>query len=210
VFVRVVVRTRNDGGSVENGGHKLYEELGELARFVKDTMRTLSEASPQLTSSSVQLPAAASHLSDLKQMTEDGTLEVMRLTELMQDNHGQIAKDLSAVVEVLRTMDCVTLAERLGKVTSVLAQDDKNLTGIMTALSFQDLVAQRVKKLVAILDEVQGKLMQLVVVFGLQGSCEAASDAGTAGGLLKQLEESKTTAMKQKVADDILAQFGFK
>ncbi len=107
-------------------------------------------------------------------------------------------------------MDCVTLAGRLGKVTSVLAQDDKYLTEIMTALSFQDLVAQRVKKLVAILDEVQGKLMELVVVFGLQGSPEAASGKGTAGHLLKQLEESKTTAMKQKVADDILAQFGFK
>ncbi len=143
-------------------------------------------------------------------MTEDGTLEVMRLTEMIQDHHGQIAKDLSAVVEILRAMDCATLAGRLGNVTSVLAQNGKCLTEIMTALSFQDLVAQRVKKLVAILDEVQGKLMELVVVFGLQESCEAAHDAGTAGYLLKQLEESKTTAMKQKVADDILAQFGFK
>ena len=193
-----------------NGGSKLYEELGELARFVKDTMRTISEASPQLTSSSVQLPAAASHLSDLKQMTEEGTLEVMRLTEMIQDGHGQIAKDLSAVVEILRAMDCKTLVERLEKVTSVLVQDDKHLTEIMTALSFQDLVAQRVKKLVAILDEVQGKLMGLIVVFGLQQNGEHAADAGTAGDLLKQLEASNTTAMKQKVADDILAQFGFK
>jgi chemotaxis protein CheZ len=206
----VIVRTCNDGGSVENGGPKLYEELGELARFVKDTMRTLSAASPQLTSTSAQLPAAASHLSDLKQMTEDGTLEVMRLTELIQDNHGRIAKDLSAVVEVLRAMDCPTLAGRLEKVTSVLAQDEKYLTEIMTALSFQDLVAQRVKKLVAILNEVEGKLVELVVIFGLQQSGQAAGDASLAGQLLKQLEESKTTAMKQKVADDILAQFGFK
>jgi chemotaxis protein CheZ len=52
--------------------------------------------------------------------------------------------------------------------------------------------------------------MELVVVFGLQESCDSASDTGTAGQLLKQLEESKTTAMKQQVADDILAQFGFK
>lgn len=195
---------------MENDGPKLYEELGELARFVKDTMRTLSEASPQLTSTSAQLPAAASHLSDLKQMTEDGTLEVMRLTEMIQDGHGQVAKDLSAVVEILRAMDCKTLVERLEKVTSVLAQDDKYLTEIMTALSFQDLVAQRVKKLVAILNEVEGKLVELVVIFGLQQSGQSASDASLAGQLLKQLEESKTTAMKQKVADDILAQFGFK
>ncbi|TKB65734.1 MAG: hypothetical protein E8D52_15140 [Nitrospira sp.] len=193
-----------------NQEHRLYEELGSLARFVDSARNAISAASPQIISSSTQLPTATSHLSDLSKMTEDGTLEVMRLTEMMQDTHGQIAKELSAVIEVLRAMDCLTLAGRLRKVTSVLTQDDKYLMEIMTALSFQDLVAQRVKKLVTILDEVQGKLMKLVVVFGLQGNPEAASDVGTAGDLLKQLEESKTTAMQQKVADDILAQFGFK
>ncbi|MBS0182830.1 MAG: protein phosphatase CheZ [Nitrospira sp.] len=195
---------------MQNQAHKLYGELGALARFVDQAMKAISAACPQIMSSSAQLPAAASHLSDLSKMTEEGTLEVMRLTEMIQDNHGSIAKELSGIVEVLRAMDCATLAGRLGNVTSVLAQDGKCLTEIMTALSFQDLVAQRVKKLVAILDEVQAKLMELIVVFGLQESCEATRDAGTAGYLLKQLEESKTTAMKQKVADDILAQFGFK
>jgi len=52
--------------------------------------------------------------------------------------------------------------------------------------------------------------MELVVVFGLQENGEKVVMEGTAGHLLKQLEESKTSAMKQKVADDILAQFGFK
>ncbi|HWG97428.1 MAG TPA: protein phosphatase CheZ [Nitrospira sp.] len=195
---------------MHNQEHKLYGELGALARFIDQAMKAISAAGPQIMSSSTQLPAAASHLSDLSKMTEDGTLEVMRLTEMIQDNHGRIAKELSGIVEVLRAMDCASLAGRLGNVTSVLVQEGKCLTEIMTALSFQDLVAQRVKKLVAILDEVQGKLMELIVVFGLQESCETARDAGTAGYLLKQLEESKTTAMKQKVADDILAQFGFK
>jgi chemotaxis protein CheZ len=195
---------------VHNQEHKLYGELGALARFVDHAMKAISAIGPQIMSSSTQLPTAASHLSDLSKMTEDGTLEVMRLTEMIQDNHGRIAKDLSGVVEVLRAMDCASLAGRLGNVASVLAQDGKCLTDIMTALSFQDLVAQRVKKLVAILDEVQGKLMELIVVFGLQESCEAARDAGTAEHLLKQLEESKTAAMKQQVADNILAQFGFK
>jgi chemotaxis protein CheZ len=195
---------------VHNQEHKLYEELGALARFVDHAIKAISAACPQIMSSSTQLPAAASHLSDLSKMTEDGTLEVMRLTEMIQDNHGKISKELSGIAEVLRAMDCLSLTGRLDNVTSVLAQDGTCLTEIMTALSFQDLVAQRVKKLVTILDEVQGKLMELIVVFGLQDSCEAARDGGTAGYLLKQLEESKTTAMKQKVADDILAQFGFK
>lgn len=189
---------------------KLYEELGELARFVERAMKTISEASPGILSSSTQLPTASGHLSDLNKMTEEGTLEVMRLTELIQDNRDRIAKDLSAVVETLQAMDCVKLTERLEKVKTVMGEDGKHLTEIMTALSFQDLVAQRVKKLVTILDEVQSKLVELVVIFGIQHNGESTSAEGTAGHLLKQLEESKKTAMKQQVADDILAQFGFK
>ena len=146
----------------------------------------------------------------LKKMTEDGTLEVMRLTELLQDHHASMAEELSGVVEALKAIDCATLAGRLEHVRSILAQDDKHLMEIMTALSFQDLVAQRVKKLVAILDEVQTKLVELVVVFGLQRNGHEAVGTGIADQMLKQLEESKTTAMKQQVADDLLAQFGFK
>ncbi|MBH0210423.1 MAG: hypothetical protein HP495_18230 [Nitrospira sp.] len=195
---------------MENQGHKLYEELGALARFVDNAMHAISAAAPQIISSSTQLPTAASHLSDLKKMTEDGTLEVMRLTELVQDNHAAMAKELSGIVDVLKAMDCATLAGRLEQVRATMAQDDKHLMEIMTTLSFQDLVAQRVKKLVTILDEVQTKLVELVVVFGLQRNGNAAAGTGIADQMLKQLEESKTTAMKQQVADDLLAQFGFK
>ncbi|HBR48905.1 MAG TPA: hypothetical protein DEA71_02360 [Nitrospira sp.] len=191
-------------------GHKLYEELGDLARFVENAMKAISSAGPQLVSSSQQLPTASTHLSDLNKMTEEGTLEVMRLTELIQDEHSQIGKELRAIIEVLQTMDCAKLAERLANINTLVSQEGKYLTEIMTALSFQDLVAQRVKKLVSILDEVQHKLMELVVVFGLQENGQKMVTEGTAGHLLKQLEESKTTGMKQKVADDILAQFGFK
>ncbi|NJL17324.1 MAG: protein phosphatase CheZ [Nitrospira sp.] len=181
-----------------------------MARFVERAMKTISEASPGILSSSTQLPTASGHLSDLNKMTEEGTLEVMRLTELIQDNRDRIAKDLSAVIEILQAMDCVKLTERLEKVKTVMVEDGKHLTEIMTALSFQDLVAQRVKKLVTILDDVQSKLVELVVIFGIQHNGESTSAEGTAGHLLKQLEESKKTAMKQQVADDILAQFGFK
>lgn len=190
--------------------HRLYEEMGELARYVERAMKAISQVSPGIVSSSTQLPTAAGHLNDLIKMTEEGTLEVMRLTEMIQDNRDRAVKDLSSVVETLQARDCTELAERLGSVKAVMVEDGKHLTEIMTALSFQDLVAQRVKKLVTILDEVQSKLVELVVVFGIPQNGTETGAEGTAGELLKQLEESKKTAMKQQVADDILAQFGFK
>jgi chemotaxis protein CheZ len=120
-----------------------------------------------------------------------------------------MVKELRTVVETLQAMDCVKMAERLKTMSAMIVQDEKHLTEVMTTVSLQELVAQRVKKLVTILDEAQHKLVVRVVVFGLQQNGETPVMEGKAGEMLKQLEESKTTAIKQKVADDIRAQFGF-
>jgi len=163
-----------------------------------------------MVANSAQLPQAAAHLLDLNKMTEAGTLEVMRLAELIQDNRARAAKELAAVVSTLEAVDCRTLATRLGKTAQELALDDKHLMDIMTALSFQDLVAQRVKKLVTIVEDVHCKLVELVVVFGLKQEGTAPETQGKADEMLKQLEASKSTAIKQELADELLSEFGFK
>ena len=159
---------------VLNGNIKLYGELGELARYLESAMRKVSEIGAPLVSDSAPLPQATAHLLDLNKMTEEGTLEVMRLTEIIQDNHARAAKELAVVVSALEAVGCQALAAHLRMTAQELAQDYKHLMDIMTALSFQDLVAQRVKKLVTIVEDVQCKLMELVVVFGLEqeGLCQ--------------------------------------
>ena len=193
-----------------NGNVKLYDELGELARYIETAMRKVAEVGAPMVANNAQLPQATAHLLDLNKMTEAGTLEVMRLAEIIQDNRAKAAKELAAVVSTLEAVDCRTLAARLGKTAGELAQDDKHLMDIMTALSFQDLVAQRVKKLVTIIEDVQCKLVELVVVFGLKQEGAAPESQGKASEMLKQLEASKSTAMKQELADELLSEFGFK
>ena len=193
-----------------NGNVKLYDELGELARYIDTAMRKMAEVSSPMVVGSAQLPQAAAHLLDLNKMTEEGTMEVMRLAEIIQDNRARAAKELAAVVSALEAVDCHTLAVRLGKTASELAQDDKHLMDIMTALSFQDLVAQRVKKLVTIIEDVQCKLVELVVVFGRKQEGVPSKALGKAGEMLKQLEASKSTAIKQDLVDELLSEFGFK
>jgi hypothetical protein len=49
-----------------------------------------------------------------------------------------------------------------------------------------------------------------VVVFGLKQEGVAPETQGKAAEMLKQLEASKSTAMKQELADEQLSEFGFK
>ena len=76
-------------------------------------MKIISDAAPQIVSTSTQLPSATAYLSDLSKMTEEGTLEVVCLAELIQDDHSPMTKELSAVVETLHGIDFAKLAKRL-------------------------------------------------------------------------------------------------
>jgi chemotaxis protein CheZ len=189
---------------------KLYEELGELARFIDTTMKTLSEFSAPVNASTEQLPQAQTHLLNLKTQTEQGTHKVMLEVEAIQDSHTQINKMLKELTQALQQGKVSpTILQTIHTVGQQLAQDDKRLLDIMTALSFQDLVAQSVNKLVTILDEVEHKLLQLVVVFGPYQKQAAKKNQDKASEMLKQLEATKNTSMNQDLADEILKQFGF-
>ncbi len=187
----------------------LYAQLGVLARFIDTTIKTISQFHDPMSATTEQLPEAASHLKDLKRLTEEGAHQVMRLVETIQENHKNLTQTLiELAVNLPSPLDRAMLA-RLEQGLNALAGDDKRLTDIITALSFQDLVAQRVNKLVTIVDAVEHKLLELVVIFGPYTKGAGAAEASKATEMLKQLEASKTTAMNQDLADEILKQFGF-
>jgi chemotaxis protein CheZ len=204
-------RTSHQAHDEKDGNAQLYEELGELARFIDTTMRTLSQFSAPVSATTEQLPQALTHLTDLKLLTEQGTHEVMKQVEAIQDSREKMKDTLSALAQALQSRSTpASAAQQVRDVMTALDADDKRLIDIMTALSFQDLVAQRVNKLATIIDEVEHKLLQLVVVFGpYQKQAAAQKDQGKATHMLKQLEAAKSTAIDQDLADEILKEFGF-
>ncbi|MFN3681273.1 MAG: hypothetical protein ACK4VP_04425, partial [Nitrospira sp.] len=131
--------------NTEQRTQAIYREIGALARFVEHAMQTVAEIGRPVAESSLELPTVASHLTDLAKMTEQGVMEVMRLTELMQEDHATVMSECRAIAGALRTFGQDDLAGRLEQVLAILKQDERRLTDVMTALSFQDLMAQRIK-----------------------------------------------------------------
>ncbi|MEK7870430.1 MAG: protein phosphatase CheZ, partial [Nitrospirota bacterium] len=176
-----------------------------LTRFIDKTIKTISQFSAPMSATTEQLPDATTHLRDLRKLTEEGTHKVMQLVETVEDNRTRIFAQLDALKQHVTGDEAAAVeAIRAG-----LKKDDKPLIDIITALSFQALVAQRVNKLVTIIEEVQHKLLELVVVFGPYTKGAGKGESGKAAEMLKQLEASKKTSMNQDVADEILKQFGF-
>jgi len=184
----------------------INRELSELTKYVEMITSTIRDMESPVTTTSDQLPQATAHLNDLAKMTEEGTHRVLTLTEAIETNRGAIHAALEHLKEKLGGEH----ATDVEKAVELLKADERRLMDIHVALSFQDLVAQRVSKLVTILNEVQHKLLKLVVIFGIKQKKDGgqAKDGGRANEMLRQLESSKTTALEQDLVDDILSEFG--
>jgi|CXWL01.1.fsa_nt_gi chemotaxis protein CheZ len=194
---------------VEESGKTMYQEMGVLARHVQQTLCELSDGA-SAKGQSVDPLTQSGHLTDLKRLTEDGTHTVMKLTEEIQDTHALMAKTIQeCIAQLWKIKGADPCVAKLNEVGRMLAGDDAKLMEIVTALSFQDLVAQRIRKIVTIVDDVQLRLLEMVVTHGDQQDTAQVHDTGRAGAMLKELEESKTVMLKQDLVDDILAQYGF-
>jgi len=184
----------------------IHSELAELTKYVEVITQTIREMESPVTSTSEQLPQATSHLHDLAKMTEDGTHQVISLTEELERNREVIQHQL----EQLRANVAGRAVKDLDAILTIVKADEGRLLNIHVALSFQDLVAQRVEKLVTVLTEIQHKLLKLVVIFGIQQQKGVAGTSGEGRGyeMLRQLESSKTTALQQDLVDSIMSEYG--
>lgn len=193
------VETREEDSSINN-------ELAELSKYVEMITGSIREMEAPVATTSDQLPQATAHLNDLAKMTEEGTHRVLALTEAIETNRAVMFTALGQLKDGMTGGQ----ATNVGKVIELLKADERRLMDIHVALSFQDLVAQRVAKLVMILNEVQHKLLKLVVIFGIKQKQDgtATKDGGRGSEMLRQLEASKTTALEQNLVDDILSEFG--
>ncbi len=188
----------------------IYEELGELTRYVEATTRAIRDMEDPVASTADQLPQANNFLADLSRMTEEGTHKVMTLTDEIEANRTTMTKSLEEVQALLANQAGSEAArERIAAVIQELGKDETRLVDISVALGFQDLVAQRVKKLVTIMDDVQHKLLKLVVIFGLKQDEVKAKHEDRGHEMLKQLEASNNSGLEQNLVDDILGEFGF-
>jgi chemotaxis protein CheZ len=187
----------------------LYNHMGELARFIDETMRKLGELTTPLVGSTSHLPQASQALTDLVTLTEEGTHRVMDLTEVLLENHNRFSAGLKTIQVALSEsgQDYAGVVAQAAGLSEMVAANQKALLDILTTLSFQDLVGQRIKKVVDILAEVQARLLELVVLFGEQ-SVSKDADKGRVVVLLKELEQAKAS-IKQDVVDELLKQHGF-
>ncbi|OGW15369.1 MAG: hypothetical protein A3G93_07365 [Nitrospinae bacterium RIFCSPLOWO2_12_FULL_45_22] len=188
----------------------LRGELSRLADYINKTRKNLQLLDPPLRESAEKIPVASCQLTDIFAATEEATHKILSLTEEMLDDQNQVG----SLIDKIQTL--IGNAPNNGEPTSLLDQiNNVNLTNetrlidIMTTLSFQDITGQKIKKIVKLIDEIETRLLEIIVAFGIKVDKAKEPDAGQrATEWLNKLKDSSgSNGTKQDLVDQILAEF---
>jgi len=208
-----------DAGAAPQAGAAyvdLYRDVGALARYINLAHRTFTSGIelPKMTVSASlsDLPTANDVLMSVTQETEIATMQVLANSE---ETGGGIAHleamlaDLEHAVPASsdgRAQVC-ELAERMRTELEHLraVQNDT-----LMALSFQDLTGQKIKQVIALMGEVEERILGLVVEYGVAGADQAAG-AVEQRVVEQRIQEVKADGgpLRQDRVDGLLAEFGF-
>ncbi|MEW5772121.1 MAG: protein phosphatase CheZ [Thermodesulfobacteriota bacterium] len=192
---------RKVNADMRRGLQEIYKEIvavkrdtGQAQISPKDADKLFSEASDQLDA--------------ILKSTESATVQIMDIVEDFQDN---LAKTTS-LVDSFRSGGASKKA--VEELAAMNASANEQMVQIMTALSFQDLTGQRIKRVIQALQHIERIVFEVYMSTGL---LEKARDERPERDMSEMEAEAKqrVSALKgpqagtsQNDVDDLLAQLG--
>ena len=177
-------------------GGELYGQIGEIAKHINATMKRLQTIEPNIAQASDKIPAASVQLSEITKVTEEATHGIMGQTERVLDSQDLIIHYLDIIA---RGEDIAAASE---EIRQIVMENKETLLDIITGLSFQDLTGQKIKVIVSLIEEIEKRILNLIVTFGLK-SKETVKDN------ISLREFTDVTKLEQGLVDNILQEFGF-
>lgn len=189
-------------------------EVGQLARYINQTMRNLQQLDPTVGTTSRRLPQMTGQLSEVVRTTEQASLRVLDEIDQIVEEQAAMGEQMQQLAALLE-QGCVSDDRREGalQMLSGLQELHGRAQGralkIMGAMDFQDITTQRIQKSMALITEIHDRLLRLLVLFNIppeerdgadvEGKWQALSEFATA---------SASKAMDQEMVDRLLAEFG--
>lgn len=196
--------TSDDSQYVRRTNGRLYGEIGELAKYVNEMLRKVGSAELSMGRTAEDIPKTSDQLDEIIRLTEEGTHRVMGHAEDVMNNQSILMRQIDAMKEGGNGQ-----IEEIDQMKKLVRENQKKMMDLFTSLEFQDIAGQRLQKVAMLMKEIQGRILKLVVAFGLESKeTEGAEDKQKV--LLKELDElTSSERLDQNLIDDILGEFGF-
>lgn len=204
----------------------LFQELGKMTREIHESIMNFRMDARIADLTRADIPDAKDRLEYVIEMTEKSANTVLSVVE----KSSPVAEKLSAQAQQLaeqwgrfrrRELSADELRSMGQEVEAFLSESEtmmsellSGFTEILLAQGFQDLTGQIIRKVIKLVDEIEGNLVDLVRIQGEhQGSASKSIDKDEKSALdgpqVPGKESSDDVMKGQDDVDDLLASLGF-
>lgn len=211
---------------------ELFAEVGKLTRQLHDSLKNFQLESRIKDLAMSDMPDAQSRLSYVMEMTEQAANKTMDAVERSMPIAENFQEEITALMPswkqlMARELElgqfkqlCHELDTFLEKAAENSSTLNGNLTEVLMAQDFQDLTGQVIRRVIQLVQEVEGSLVHLLTVFSEEENIQAkpeksvndqndATDKVKAEGPIIDKEERDDVVQNQDDVDDLLSSLGF-
>lgn len=206
---------------------EIFAEVGTLTRDLHNAIKSFAEDERLRVIANVDMPRASERLSSIIKMTDSAASRTLDAVDACEP----MVKSLQTAVEKLMPAWSALMHGRIDRDNFVtlcrnvdgLIHDTKTnaekvceqLNAILMAQDYQDLTGQMIQKVIALVTEVEDKLLKFLMNFSDEDKLSLLDDDATSGinpqgpALESVKEQSDNVATSQDDVDDLLASLGF-
>jgi chemotaxis protein CheZ len=208
-------------GAVEEGSAQevAFNRIGHMARQLHDALRELGYAK-MLEDSAHKMPDTRERLTYIAQMTEQAASRVLNATDIAKPLQDRLLAESEALgsrwdrmfanqlsVDEFKALAADSRAFFAAAPAKIKATNEQ-LTEIMMAQDFQDLTGQVIKKVVEMVQGLEGQLLKVLIEV-MPDDRKAAAPEGLMNGPVVNAEGRSDVVTSQAQVDDLLESLGF-
>jgi chemotaxis protein CheZ len=199
---------------------KVFLQVGQMARQLHDTLGALGY-DKLLEKTVTAIPDAKDRLAYIANLTEQAACKVLNATDIATPIQDELESGASALrsrwdalyanelsVEEFKSLAAETHAFLRDVVPQRTAQTKEQLMEIMMAQDFQDLTGQVIKKVISLAQDLESKLMS-VLIDTMPGDKRTDSVNSLLNGPVIDAEGRTDVVASQQQVDDLLDSLGF-
>ncbi len=203
-----ITEALTEGDFHRNLNVKLTGELAMIAKHINSTRKDLAKITPDLMEDVKQrLPNASEELSAITKDTEKATHQILEKTEQALEENEQ-AEAFHTRLQELGQKETGEYQEELREIVGHLEEHQQTqgnlLIEILTAMSFQDLTGQKIKKIIGMIEIVESKILDLLNIFGITE--EKISEMEDTSIPEEKINSFSQQTLKQDLVDDLLGE----
>ncbi len=163
----MVERLMKSDDSVKN----IHSELKHLADSISQIIKGIKVAQEPIAESRSKVPQAAEQLEKISQQTEVAAHRVLDMVEAITGREGEIEaslKELRRVLPATYFRNNSRVKRIVEKIKTDALSNQNDAYAIMDALQFQDITTQQMDHAIALLEQVENRLMDVLVSLQLE------------------------------------------